>query len=143
MFFAGLFVKYFYLSPDEISYKEFDYSKQDSLFWASGKNAVDTTNSPNLKQKKVDSKQELLDFSEDNIGYDNQKKELPAPLSINLNNASVDILVNLPGIGPKTAEKIIALRDSKGGFGNLSELMEVKGIGEKKFNAIKKYLFIE
>lgn len=143
VFFAGLFVKYFYLSSDEISYKEFDYSKQDSLFLESGKNAADTANSPNLKQKKVDSKQELLDFSEDDIGYDNQKKELPAPLSININKADVDILVNLPGIGPKTAEKIIALRDSKGGFGNLSELMEVKGIGEKKFNAIKKYLFIE
>lgn len=143
VFFAGLFIKYFYITSDEVSYKNFDYSKQDSLFWASGKNAVDTANSPNLKEKKVDSKQELLDFSEDDIGYDNQNKELPAPLSININKAGVDILETLPGIGPKTAEKIIALRDSKGGFRSLSELMEVKGIGEKKFNAIKKYVFIE
>ncbi|KAB2842986.1 MAG: helix-hairpin-helix domain-containing protein [Melioribacteraceae bacterium] len=70
-------------------------------------------------------------------------KELPAPLSININKAGIEILTTLPGIGLKTAEKIIALRDSKGGFKKLDELMEVKGIGAQKFNAIKKYLFIE
>ena len=43
----------------------------------------------------------------------------------------------------KTAKKIIELRDVRGGFSNLSELMDVKGIGEIKFNKIKKFLYIE
>jgi len=143
VFFAGIFIKYFYLNSNGIPYEEFDYSEQDSLFLASGKNTVDTSKSPNLIEKDVDSKQELLDFSADNIGRDNKIKELPAPLSININKAGIEILTTLPGIGLKTAEKIIALRDSKGGFKKLDELMEVKGIGAQKFNAIKKYLFIE
>lgn len=143
VFFAGIIVKYFYLNSNGTPYTEFDYSKQDSVFLASGKNTVDTAYSPNLVEKDVDSKQELLDFSADKIGYDNNKKELPALSSININKAGVEILTKLPGIGLKTAEKIVALRDSKGGFKNLEELMEVKGIGTQKFSAIKKYLFID
>lgn len=84
-----------------------------------------------------------MDFSADNIEYDGKKKELPAPSSININKANAETLTKLPGIGLKTAEKIVALRDSKGGFKNLEELMEVKGIGTQKFSAIKKYLFID
>ena len=143
MFFAGIVIKYFYLESSEIGYTEFDYSVQDSLFIAAGQNKVDVSNSSNFNEKKVDSKQELLDFSGNEKGHDNQLKKLPDPLSINLNKADIDILVKLPGIGKNTAEKIIALKFSKGGFKNLEELMEVKGIGIKKFNAIKKYLFIE
>lgn len=143
MFFAGITIKYFYLNSNGTPYTEFDYSKHDSTFLASGKNKVDTANSPNFIEKNVDSKQELLDFSAANIEYDNKKKEPPAPLSININNADVEILTKLPGIGLKTAEKIVELRDSKGGFKNLEELMEVKGIGAQKFSAIKKYLFID
>jgi len=143
VFFIGLFFKYILFSYDEIDYKEFDYSKEDSVFLTSGKNAVDKAFSPNLKEKTVDYKQELLDFSDNEKGYEKQLKELPDPLSINLNEADIDALKSLPGIGSKTAENIIALRISKGGFNSLDELMEVKGIGPIKFNAIKKYLFIE
>jgi competence protein ComEA len=52
-------------------------------------------------------------------------------------------LIKLPGIGPKTAEKIIILRTQKGGFSRVDELTEVKGIGLKKLNKIKSFLFIE
>jgi competence protein ComEA len=63
--------------------------------------------------------------------------------SINLNTAGLNDLVKLPGIGEKTAEKIIQLRNERGGFKRLQELMDVKGIGEVKFNKIKKFLYIE
>ena len=49
----------------------------------------------------------------------------------------------MPGIGKKTAEKIIELREKKGKLENLNELLEVKGIGKKKLEVIKKYIFIE
>jgi competence protein ComEA len=49
----------------------------------------------------------------------------------------------LPGIGEKTAEKIIELRTERGKFKKLDELMDVKGIGEVKFNKIKKFLYIK
>ncbi|MGA7837081.1 MAG: helix-hairpin-helix domain-containing protein, partial [Ignavibacteriaceae bacterium] len=69
--------------------------------------------------------------------------EIPAEKSINLNTANMKSLMRLPGIGPKTAEKIINYRKLKGKFTSLDELLKVKGIGKVKFSKIKKYLYIE
>ena len=63
--------------------------------------------------------------------------------SININSASLNELTMLPGIGDKTAEKIIELRTERGEFRRLEDLMDVKGIGEVKFNKIKKFLYIK
>jgi competence protein ComEA len=63
--------------------------------------------------------------------------EEPAPGRININTAGTDSLCSLPGIGEVLAERIIEYRSAIGGFSSLEELMEVKGIGEKKFAAIK------
>jgi DNA uptake protein ComE-like DNA-binding protein len=42
-----------------------------------------------------------------------------------------------------TAEKIITLRGKLGQFQNMEQLMEIKGIKEKKLSEIKKYLYLE
>ena len=65
-----------------------------------------------------------------------------ASRKININTASVEELTLLPGLGQKTAQKIIAYREQIGGFSNLEQLMEIEGIGEKKYNAWKIYLTI-
>ena len=57
--------------------------------------------------------------------------------SINLNTATLDQLETLPGIGRKTAERILDQRQKSGGFKKIEELMNVKGIGEKSFLKIK------
>ena len=57
--------------------------------------------------------------------------------TINLNTATVDQLMTLPGIGQKTAERILEYRTKSGGFKKIEELMNVKGIGEKSFLKIK------
>ncbi|MBF0492946.1 MAG: helix-hairpin-helix domain-containing protein [Deltaproteobacteria bacterium] len=68
----------------------------------------------------------------------------PARLSlgekIKLNQATVKDLGYLPGIGEKTAEKIIAERQRVGAFKKLEDLMHIKGIKEKKFAKIKPQL---
>jgi len=56
---------------------------------------------------------------------------------ININLASKAELETLPGIGPILAERIIQYREEKGNFSSLSDLLEVKGIGEKKLEKIK------
>ena len=53
--------------------------------------------------------------------------------AINLNAATIDQLETLPGIGRKTAERIIEYRTKSGGFKRIEDLMNVKGIGEKSF----------
>lgn len=61
---------------------------------------------------------------------------------INLNTASQRDLEMLPGIGPATAEKIIAYRDANGPFATIEAIMDVPGIGEGKFEAIKDLITI-
>lgn len=52
---------------------------------------------------------------------------------INLNNATPAQLDSLPGVGPVTAEKIIAWRTEHGRFTRVEELQEVPGIGPKSY----------
>ena len=56
---------------------------------------------------------------------------------LDLNRATEQDFVALPGIGPKLAERIIAHRQSVGTFHSLDELRAVKGIGKKKFKRIR------
>ena len=68
---------------------------------------------------------------------DQVSAESIAAEKIDLNNADTEILTNLPGIGPKTAEKIDAYRQANGPFETVDELMNVKGIGPKLFEKIR------
>jgi len=56
---------------------------------------------------------------------------------ININNATLEELISLPGIGPKIAKKIINYRAEKGFFTSIKDIMNVKGIGPKKFEQLK------
>ncbi|MEE4242299.1 MAG: helix-hairpin-helix domain-containing protein [Desulfopila sp.] len=59
---------------------------------------------------------------------------------ININTAGAEALVNIPGIGPKTAEKIVQHRTANGNFTSLDDLASVRGIGEKSLKKMKPYL---
>lgn len=50
---------------------------------------------------------------------------------VNLNLATQAELETLPGVGPVTAQAIIAWREQRGGFTSVDELLEIDGIGEK------------
>ena len=61
---------------------------------------------------------------------------LPEKLMVNINTASAEELVKLKGVGEKTAEKIIEYREQTP-FETVEDIMNVSGIGEKKFEDIK------
>lgn len=61
---------------------------------------------------------------------------------VDLNSATADELMLLPGIGPALAERIIAYREHYGPFRRAEELMLVEGIGENLFNEISKYISV-
>ncbi len=61
---------------------------------------------------------------------------------INLNTATEEELAALPGIGEVLAERILQYREKNGEFETISEVMNVSGIGDKKFNAIKDSVII-
>lgn len=64
-------------------------------------------------------------------------------LKVNLNKASLEELVGLPGIGEELAKRIIDYRNTAGGFKSREEIKKVKGIGESKFAAVKDSLSLE
>ena len=66
------------------------------------------------------------------------QKSTPAPAEkVSLNSATVEQLQSLPGIGEATAKRIIEHRTKIGKFKQIEEILNVKGIGEKKFQKIK------
>lgn len=65
------------------------------------------------------------------------EQESAEPLRIDLNTATGDELQMLPDIGPHLAQQIIAYRQSIGKFETVEQIMEVSGIGEKRFAAIR------
>ena len=141
MFSAGVIYKVFFEKDETIPYQVLDYSEEDTKFYGSGNDSI-LNISEKSDDKKVDYKQEVLDFRTQNL--DNiQKKILPAEKSVNLNNAKLEELITLPGIGEKTAQKIIEYRIKHKRFRNINELLEVKGIGESKLSKLKKYIFID
>ena len=73
--------------------------------------------------------------------FQSKKSKIKGPIRIN--SASTRELQSLPGIGPVLAQRIIKLRENKGRFDNVDELLEVKGIGAKKLEAIKDWLIID
>ena len=61
---------------------------------------------------------------------------------LDLNKSSVSDLESLYGIGPVLAERIIEYRNQNGGFTSVSQLLDVNGIGEKKYERIKGSVFV-
>ena len=57
--------------------------------------------------------------------------------SVNLNTATREELMTLPGIGEAKADAVIAYREENGGFSSPEEIMNISGIKEAVFSQIK------
>ena len=71
-----------------------------------------------------------------------QKSAVVPTEKINLNSATSEQLQAIPGIGPATAKAILEYRAKVGKFNKIDEIINVKGIGEKKFQKIKDRLTV-
>ena len=64
----------------------------------------------------------------------------PEAPKLDINRADANELCALPGVGPVTAERIVAYRETHGPFRSTEELLLVEGIGEKTLENIYKYM---
>lgn len=71
-----------------------------------------------------------------------QKSKSTLTEKVNLNTATAEQLQTLPGIGPALAKSIIEHRTKTGKFTKIEELLNIKGVGEKKFQKIKDRLVV-
>ena len=67
---------------------------------------------------------------------------VPALAAVNINTATKDELIALPGIGPAKAQAILDHRKAHGPFKSVEELKDVKGIGAKRFEKLKPELAV-
>jgi competence protein ComEA len=70
-------------------------------------------------------------------------ERLALGMPLDINQATEDDLLLVKGIGEATAKKILDVRNKLGRFGDINQLMEIKGIKEKKLAEIRKYLYVE
>ncbi len=74
--------------------------------------------------------------------YNGSEAIFSQQFKVNINTASKEELMTLAGIGEKTAGDIISYRNETGGFSEIYDIKNVKGIGNKTFDNIKKYITV-
>jgi len=73
-------------------------------------------------------------------GSDLDQEQFSGPEIVNINTASEEQLVNLPGIGPAYARRIIEWREENGVFMEKEQLLDIRGIGERRLEQLAPYI---
>ncbi len=92
----------------------------------------------NLAKKVLDGDKIVVPYKVKEDEEDIYKKD---EKKVNLNEASKEELMEIPGVGESTAEKIIKYREKKN-FESIEDIMNVGGIGEAKFEKIKDLVYV-
>lgn len=99
---------------------------------------VPETNTENEKQDAEENE------AADSAAAETDGADQAAPQGIvNINTADADALQTLPGVGEVLAGRIIEYRELSGGFVTVEQLMEVSGIGQQKFDALRDDITVE
>ncbi len=127
--------------PYQTQQASYDYSRSDSIFSRRSHDVLLATkaldqpapvDSVLIQPKKINNRSSAA-----------KKSSKPAPHSININSNNLQELIQLPGIGPKTAQKIIDYRSANADLKSIDDLVNVKGIGKKTVEKLQEFIKIE
>jgi len=113
---------------------------------------VNDKNNQQIKEKKAMRKSLLIVISAVLIAIISSSamaaETQPAPVPtatgvVNLNTADVTQLALLPRVGAKAAQRIADYRKEHGSFKKTSDLMQVKGFGEKSYERLAAYITVD
>ena len=130
-FLLGLAIRYYNSStqPAKPPDKEFDYSLTDSIFQARSEPHTLSSRNASLTDDSSTADSSSIPYA---------RKKTSAPVNINI--ATRDDLIQLPGIGPAYAERIITYRTENGPFKSADDLENVKGIGKKRLERLRPFV---
>lgn len=114
------------------------YSKEEI------KNFIETINTTKTKLKICETQSIINDACIKEKDLDNTKTiiEEPKEQIININEATKEQLMEIPGIGESKANSIIQYRNENGQFNSIEDIKNVSGIGDKFFEQIKDYITV-
>lgn len=102
---------------------------------------TETLNDVVLKEgARIKIKQKPGNIASISIGRMDPAKLITLKVPLNINDLSREDLKAIPGIGESLAQKIVEYRKKNGRFTKLETLKKINGIGDKKFETMKRYL---
>lgn len=120
-FLAGMGIRWMGSSVDPSTVPAFDYARADSIFAARSVRPL-TVDTPSRATRSAAA-----------------PKVRPGDAPIDINGATKEQLMRLPGVGPGIAQRIVAYRTEHGRLRSVEELTGVGGIGPRTLERIRPF----
>lgn len=94
---------------------------------------------PNINEKEPE-----IEYVSKEGGSEREDKTIKQEnIKVNINTGGTEELKKLPGVGDSLAQRIIDYRKENGNFKTAEDLKNVSGIGDKKFESMKKFIVLK
>ena len=97
-------------------------------------------NVPGIGKKTFERIKDMIFVEGENVPSIDEKNPTVSKSKLDINTATLDELIELPGIGEVKAREIIKYRTEHGPFTSVDDLIKVKGIGKKTLEKLRKYI---